>query len=168
MIDEQITMRDLLRDPVFRKWMTRVPTVHSPIERPWRVWIQRERDNPWAMGDITSYARGYNALVRYIKEGVHDAALTCKVKEFNPPITGVKRALDSRGRQIKLKTYYIPGKPGQSEKHVWCTFCRRPTIFTTFQRHHTFREGRARLCDNTERRCAICGIRLRGMRRVYP
>lgn len=61
------------------------------------------------------------------------------------------------------KTAIVAWKPrldGMEEEHIWCTYCRRPTVFRWFTAHHTLRNSPvAGTTDPTDRRCTICGVR---------
>lgn len=146
---EQLTMRELLEDPIYKKWLRVTPSYDCFISngKPWRVWAQRERGKPWSRRDFAKYAEAFNFMAKLLRAGFHDVALNHKIHAFQPPVV--------RDKRTGKKRHHIPGKPGQSAKHMWCPHCRRPTIFATFTKHHAFDRL---LYNNYTPRCAICGI----------
>src|SRR5687768_14911261 len=65
-LTRQVTMRELLVDPVFRQWMTRKPESHALRVR-WRLYVQREEGGPWSKKDVESYVEGYKLLAKNFK-----------------------------------------------------------------------------------------------------
>jgi len=143
---EQITLRELLRDPIYRKWLAKKPkirVVHSTP--PWRLYVQKEQGGKWARVDIPGYAKAYGAVSSKLSE-YYDMALSCKPQAFRPPIVRVGK-----------KRYYYPSPPG----HRWCGYCRRPTIFKRFTKHHAHK---GRILPDYEVYCSICGARGAGQK----
>lgn len=153
--DEQITLREYLQDPIFKKWMMRLP-VHQfehPSGLPWRVWAQRDRGGKWAKRDFATYSEAFNFMVKkLLRGGFHDFAVSARIEEFWPP--AVRRGI--------RRERYIPAVPGQHELHRWCPHCRRPTVFTSFLKHHAF-AGWSSI--TSARRCSICGIAITALRK---
>lgn len=146
---EQLTMRELLEDPIYKKWIRTTPQLHvfSASGKPWRVWAQRKRGGGWSRREFATYVEAFNFMARLLRDEFHDATVCSKIHGFQPPVV--------RDKRTQQKRHHVPGKPGQSDKHMWCPHCRRPTVFTTFLKHHAF----DRLLYNTyTARCAICGI----------
>jgi hypothetical protein len=166
-LEEQATIRQLLENQRYRKWLKRVPKGSEVVcwsGRPWRVWVQRDQNGRWGFKDFEKYAPAYNFLVKQINAGAHDAALSSKVKPYPPPIAKrVKQKVMVKKQWVWLTKIIreVPRFPGMNSQHEWCPHCRRPTIFTTFAKHHAL-TGRVQH-DPTQRRCAICGIRLLGI-----
>jgi len=169
-VEEQLTMRELLKDPIYKQWLKKMPSIGAaicPSGKPWRVWVQKRQGGNWARGDFETYRQAYDFMRWHLGLGVHDVALTCKIKEFRPPVVTdkslPKRVIKVKGgpdRFVWRKRYHIPAQIGQNPLHEWCTYCRRPTIFTYFTRHHSHPQR----VNGNERRCAICGIRLVAVR----
>jgi hypothetical protein len=159
--EEQLTMRELLKDSLFKKWMMKPPNLGVTIcysGKPWRVWVQRELNGRWGKRDFAKYSEAWNFFVKHLKEGAYDAAISSKVKPFPPPVEKYKK----QEYTVKGKTYvkrvpvfYIPKVPGMNPQHEWCPHCRRPTIFTTYRRHHAFAQ---RFNGEIKQRCSVCGI----------
>lgn len=143
---KQITLRELLKDPIYRKWFSKKPRIRVVTQAPpWRLYVQREEGGRWARADIRGYAKAYGAVASKLSE-YYDMALHSKPQHFPPPIVRVGK-----------KRYYYPCPPG----HRWCTLCRRPTVFKNFRKHHAF-PGMA-LADY-EKYCSICGARAAGQK----
>lgn len=153
-------MRELLRDEIFRKWMVKVPEFPNPRTVKWRLFVQREPDGPWAKKDVESYAEGYRILAKNFKKW-HDCALVCLGRESRPPVVRKPMMVrDSNNPKKKVKGYKrvyheplirVPG-------HLWCGYCRRPTVFRNFSKHHAF-TGTLRTGVPWDARCTICGMR---------
>lgn len=148
-----ITLQEQLKDPLFRKWMTKVPTLTVIGTRdPWWVYVQREVDGPWARAGFPRYGDAYRFLVSRLKTSA-DLALNCSRQEFKPPIVKVQ------GK----RRYHLPG-PWAPSGGQWCGHCRRLVEFKFFSRHHALRGINV---DPSARRCVICGVRQNSIRR-YP
>lgn len=147
---KQVTLRKVMKaDPVFVKWMRREPTLRGePGPMPWRVWVQREKRGRWAYKDFATYREAFSFLAKHLKKW-HDCALGCKARPFVPPqvVDGPRKRTRLPGSTTMLELY---------EDHDWCPFCRRPTRFGYFTKHHAMPKG---LCTPYERRCSICGVR---------
>ena len=154
-VEEQLTMAQLLEDPLYAKWLSMIPKVTWVTygNRPWRVWVQRERNGKWARRDFKSYKKAYVFLIDHLEKW-HDAALHSKVVPMQPPVV--------RDKTTKKKRYHIPAFPGQNEHHQWCPHCRRPTIFASFSQHHAF--NRTLKPAPNVRRCCICGMSANGIK----
>lgn len=147
------TLREQLRDPIFRKWMTKVPTLRViGMRPPWWVYLQREVDGPWARAAFDTYQTSYRFLTANLRD-VADCALNCSRQEFQPPIVRVKAA----------RRYYLPRLQLAEAVH-WCGHCRRLVEFKYFSKHHALKGIRV---DSTVKRCVICGVRQNTLKR-YP
>lgn len=135
-----ITLRELLDDPLYKKWFLQVPIESSVGTRPWRVWVLRD-NGLWAKTkeDFVEYEEAYEWVRPRIKK-YPDLVLYSKGHEFKPPV-------------IKLdgKRVYWRGPVD----HHWCGYCRRPTTFSSCTKHHALRIYRL----EPEVRCDICGAR---------
>lgn len=115
-----------------------------------------------------SYPDAFRLLTKFLKAGVHDAAIQCRPSAFRPPMRVVKVTKNRkpvmvtiRGEQVQ-KTALTPWRPKlgmTDEPHVWCGYCRRPTVFRWFMKHHALdRSTVAGVFDQSVRRCTICGV----------
>lgn len=148
------TLREQLADPIYRKWFATSPKMKvSGFTPPWWVYVQREPDGPWARAEFQTWAEGYRYVAKNLKK-FHDMALTHKRQLFRPPVVTEKASGKRR--------YHFP--PGMDDPLTqWCGYCRRVTVFRYFNRHHAFP---AWACAGDERRCSICGARLRTVLKV--
>lgn len=139
----QTTMRELLKDPLFRKWMGKVPTlkVNFSHAKPWRIYVLDE--GKWRKTEAMTYAAAYKWVAKHLKT-FEDIALTSKAQPFRPPVVRDKQGNKDYWRRFPAD-------------HIWCNYCRRPTVFFTFQKHHALP---ANMCTPYERRCTVCGVRL--------
>jgi hypothetical protein len=161
-----MTLAELLEDPIYLKYFRTVP--HLPagprMSEPWRVYVQLEVDGPWARKHFWTYKEAYRWLKPKL-EGYHDATIQSKGVAYKPPMKIVK--VSRRGVPVMINTpsgpvqktteiVWKPHLPEGETMHTWCCYCRRPTIFKWFSKHHAFR-GTNQLFDPTLRRCTICG-----------
>jgi hypothetical protein len=176
-----ITLLELLEDPKFREFFKTVPKTIKPKEgqMPWRLYVQREAQGPWAKKEFARYADAFRALTPYIRDGrIHDGAIQSRNIAFGPPERIVRLtkggkplyAVDKDGKKLlgpdgkpiqrTAVSLWKPKLPADEEEHIWCTYCRRPTVFRWFKTHHSLRRSVLDgLTDPSERRCTICGAR---------
>jgi len=150
----QLTFAELLKDPIYKQWVIRVPVVHPGDTRPqplWGVWIQgpngrwfKESPHP------ESYIKSYNHLIRALKFGALDGAVNSSNRGWTPP--RVRRKVNTKST---LTSWEMP------PEHQWCPYCRRPCIFGYFTRHHAMPFDLSRQFQ----RCRICGARTVFVRR---
>ena len=141
MPSRQLTLREQLGDPIFRKWFMRNPQ----LSKNWRVYIQKEEGGPWTHTDVASWKEGYELVAKKLKK-VHDISLNHKLKESNPPVV----------KKLGKRAYYFPDTSDMDlVNHHWCTFCRRMTKFAYFKKHHNLPP----YLNPAELRCRICGVR---------
>ena len=143
---EQLTLRELLRDPVYRKWFMRKPALYPaqklPVttkeQSPWLVWVQVDEAGRWRRGFAEDYVTAFCHVKRMLEQGANDVTIFSRRRSYAPP-AGLTSAWPST--------------------HDWCPYCRRPTVFWYFRKHHALRQFRD-LDLSDDRRCTICGIRL--------
>jgi hypothetical protein len=166
MADPQITLRELLADPTYRKWFAKPPklTNFSPSGRPYRVYVQRELDGSWAQAAFPKYADAYRYIAKHLRV-FHDMAIATPGQAFHPPVLVSKepvlkrKVVQLKGGKTKIvrryvyeRSYWRPAL--ELLGHQWCPYCRRPTVFAYFAKHHTVKN-----CIPYEMRCTICGVR---------
>jgi hypothetical protein len=130
-----VTIRQLLRDPIFRKYFATAPREVTINERrPW--WIYLRSNGAWTRTKFESYKKAFGEarLLLADLDLDDDFAITSRGKQFWPP-----------------DEYQIP------EGHLWCLYCRRPTIFRHFRRHHAFPTLHYEVSKEFAR-CSICGV----------
>lgn len=159
-----ITLDELLDDKRYREYFLRVPKLPH-IERihpPWRLYVQRDSGSPWSRKDFETYREAYLFYKSRYKNVSHDASITSRAHAFYPPVRIVKltRAgvplLDKNGIQQTKEVFWRVSLPDDEIPHRWCPYCRRPTIFTWFSKHHAFPKGAP--MDPSQVRCTICGV----------
>jgi hypothetical protein len=169
-----LTIHELLEDPRYKEFFLKVPPMPRVYRQqqmlPWRVYIQRETDGPWAKKDFPTYRQAFALFKRYLPE-VHDAAIVSRAVAFAPPHRFVrikgKYLIDKRGNKVQVTKLVVwkPKLPAEEQDHHWCPYCRRPTVFRFYRIHHAFGKGIDFGLDNVQR-CTICGIRLEGLPRL--
>lgn len=162
-----LTIHDLLEDPHYKEYFLKIPKlpVTRPGTRPWRLYIRLKSHGKWAQKDFETYGAAFKYFKLRLKKGeVLDAAINCRRASFGPP-----------QRYAKVKGKYITGSDGvtrQATKAVdwqpqldpdsaddvrWCPWCRRPTAFKYFGKHHALSTHTLGAIDPSIKRCAICG-----------
>jgi hypothetical protein len=139
---EQVTLRQLLSDPVYRAWFKTEPVGGFPKHCKFRVFAQVEKGGRWAKKDFGDFKSAYNFVARNLNRW-HDAALVSRTHECRPPVVRVN---GKRAYYAAVLTL---------EGHRWCPYCRRPTVFGFFSRHHAF--GHFKPLP-FKLRCGVCGI----------
>lgn len=154
-LSDQVRMQALLEDPLYKQWVMRAPIGWDAKDsafdsvRPWRVYVQRAEWGKWGVKDFKSYNKALKFLLRALELGVWDATISHKVHQFPPPRLRPKAG----GRTVPWE--------GIPDGHRWCTFCRRPTIFRYFTRHHALPMSIIPYVI----RCSICGASGRFVKR---
>lgn len=140
---DQVSLKELVRDPIYRQWLKTPPVGGFPPYTRFRIYAQRERDGRWGKKDFGNFKDAYNFLAANYK-GWHDSALCTINYVCRPPVVRV----DGR-RQYYAPVLTIDG-------HKWCPHCRRPTVFDYYSEHHAFTGHFKPL--SFKQRCGICGI----------
>lgn len=135
------TMRDLLKDPAYRKYVMTVPRPHPLLVHgdPWQVWV-RTVEGRWRTGLFADYKAAWATVVQKVRDtaGTADVTLTSRRVMFAPPA-------------------------GYDTKD-WCPRCRRPSHWAPLSEHHHALKGQIALDMDyaLNRRCMFCGIRRSG------
>lgn len=148
-----IPLKEQLRDPIFRRWMTKTPRLRNiGSSEPWCVFVQKSVEGGWARKLFPEYREAYRFIAARIND-FPDLTLNSRRQLFKPPIIiGDKGKPVYRLPQLKL----APDAP-----HQWCPYCRRLSIFKPFARHHALPGMLLRYIP----RCMICGIPQQSIRR---
>lgn len=144
------TIRDLLLDETFARFMRRVPRLHTNIVQsgtknpPWLLWVEYT-DGTWKRKGFEEYADAYHRMRKLLKdEHVLDVAITSRRQMLQPPM----------------------GFVWQHRKFPWCARCRRPSMFPTSLTHRAIE-----IIDYTfdePDRCYYCGIRRAALPKHSP
>lgn len=132
------TMRDLLDDPVYRKFVRTVPRLASNLAHgtPWAVWA-RKTDGRWMGGEFSTYADAWAVVVKKVRDTTfEDVAVVSKRQLFRT----------------------IPAGYRPPWGFDWCSRCRRPTTYAIRPGHHGLRKAPAITTDEPYR-CYYCGAR---------
>lgn len=143
---KQVRFKDLLADPLYKKWLMRPQPKHPLAREPWRVFVKRKKRGAWAKKDFGTYNEALRFAASWVKRGAHDLAIHHRPS----PLPGlvVKRG-ESRLSYLELpKSIHLAD-------HDWCALCRRPTLFAKYGKHHAFPSNFP--CNPEVRRCSICG-----------
>lgn len=166
-----ITLPELLEDPIYKQYFQTPPKLPKVrrLQPPWRVYIQKEVRGKWYKKDCWTYAEAFKIIKTYRANGeLYDGAIVSKSKSFAPPRKTVKIrskfVKDSKGNMVQAtkRVYHVTAVPGEDEPHRWCGYCRRPTVFRWFTKHHNFPENTPYTAHR--RRCTICGIAEEGVK----
>lgn len=145
---KQLTIHELLEDPHYAKWITMEPKITvKGSQAPWFIYAKRKKKGPWSRAEAPSYAKALEWLQAHLDE-FYDIVITSKRQAFRPFVIRVDGTRD-----------YWPCPPG----YIWCTYCRRPTKFRYFTHHHAL--PRHIPVVEYEKRCEVCGVRLKFIKR---
>lgn len=166
-----LTITELLQDERYKQWFLTKPKMPTAprLAPPWRLYVQLSAGTAWRKKDCWEYAEAVKAFARLRKQGLHDAAITCRPMAWEPPtrIVKVKGQFHTGGdgvrRPVTREIVWRPKLPPEEEHHLWCPYCRRPTVFKAFANHHAFTGANKALMDPGAARCTICGIRQEGL-----
>lgn len=160
-----ITMPELLEDKAYYDFIVtkpRTPKAASDesMTGQWVVYFRKDNQSPWKRKAFFKYKKALKFFFQVHEAGYYDFALANRRIRFNRPkrlarIKG-KYIMDSRGERVQV-TKYVPWKPklsGDEQEHLWCGYCRRPTIFKYFTKHHALKLPEV---DSGVTRCSVCG-----------
>lgn len=153
-VADQVRIHDFLKDPVYRKWFAKKPALlpSDNFSPPWWLYVQKKEEGPWSRAEVKDYATAYKWVAERLGR-LNDFAITSKRRTYIPP---VYRPVKANGKRAAQKVYWA----NYPQSHSWCPYCRRPTVFRYFEKHHADSEWRKRfLGPAQEKRCTICGIR---------
>lgn len=167
-----MTIHELLEDKTYREFFLNPPAMPRVYRQqgkdPWRVYLQLNKR--WVKKDLPTYRKAFATFKKY-RDDAHDAAIVSRSVAFPPPHRFVrikgKYQIDSRGNRIQVTKLVVwrPQVPAEELDHRWCPYCRRPTVFSYFSKHHAF-TGMDAFGLGQWLRCTICGIRLEGLPRL--
>ena len=164
-----LTIHDLLEDPQYKEFFLQVPKIpdvakHPSMTPPWVLYVKLKTDRKWHKKRFWKYTDAFKRFKQLLKDNrVEDAAIHCSRFTFAPPIKLVRikgKFIKGSDGKLRQATRYVVWKPklpfDEIEEHLWCPYCRRPTVFKYYAKHAALAHlGYA--IDPTVRRCAICG-----------
>lgn len=166
-----ISMLELLEDVNYKRFLQTVPQLPA-VDRltpQWRLYVRMKGESKWRRREFDTYAQMFKFFKRLYKAGkVADAALNHKGIAFGAPTRVVRvKGKYVKGVQVTKEITWKPKLPGDEiQEHHWCPYCRRPTVFEYFTKHHAL--GKANIyIDPSVPRCCICGASARLLNMRY-
>lgn len=164
-----LNIHDLLEDPKYKEFICQKPAIPPHLtggdQKPWRLYALLKSDHTWRVRRFATYSEAFKYLKRVLPLA-SDATINCGAFTSPPPTRVVrikgKYMLDSNNikRQVTKEVAWKPVMPmGEFQEHIWCPYCRRPTVFDFFSKHHALTPRRTAgiPIDPTVLRCSICG-----------
>lgn len=160
-----ITMPELLEDRAYYNYIMTKP--HTPevaggkhMVGQWAVYFRKDNQSPWKRKSFYKYKKALKFFFQVHEAGYYDFALANRRLSFKPPKRVVrikgKYMTNSKGEKVQV-TKLVKWKPklsGDEQEHLWCGYCRRPTLFKYFSKHHALKVPEV---DSGVTRCAVCG-----------
>lgn len=158
----QLTIRDLLKDEEYKKYFLTVPKLpdHYKGTKPWKVLVKLKGSSQWRAKRVETYKEAVILLKKYLPKA-DDVVINCPALPFRPPIKNVrlKGQFDLvRGKKTPAfrSVIWKPKLHSDHDRHYWCSYCRRPTVFKVLAaRLHTINGG-VPLITEPKLRCTIC------------
>lgn len=130
---ELITIKELLRDPQYRSYFTKVPKLpphYTEANLPWKLIILKSGEKAWRSKRFGTYQDAFAGLKKMLPV-IQNGAINCPALTFMPPTRTVrlKGQYDKKGRQVIRTIMWKPSISSDMEHHDWCSHCRRPSIF---------------------------------------
>lgn len=156
-----ITLKELLRDPQYRTYFSKVPKLpahYKPENKPWKLMILKPGEKAWRTKRFGTYSEAFAALKKMLPV-IEDATINCPALGFMPPIKTVrlKGKTDKKGKPVLRTIVWKPQLTDDMETHYWCPYCRRPSIFKIATIAPRMRNGYVLPSPEPKMRCSICG-----------
>lgn len=159
----QITLWELLKDEDYRKFFRQVPKLpeHYKGHKPWKLYILLKGHTNWKAKRYETYAEAVAALKKFRPKAI-DAAINNPALGFRPPIKNVRLKGKTDKVQGKATTAFRsiiwrPKLEADHEAHIWCPYCRRPTVFKVLAARFKTTNG-STLVTEPKLRCSICSV----------
>lgn len=160
---ELITIKELLRDPQYKAYFTKVPklpTHYTPEMRPWKLLVLKPDEHQWRSKRYGTYQEAFLGMKKMLPI-IDNAAINCPALGFMPPTRTVriKNKFDPKTKkQLIRTTLWHPQIEADMAQHNWCPHCRRPSIFKLAVLSRPLREGYRPIHGEPVLRCIICGV----------
>lgn len=156
-----ITIRELLADPQYKAYFTKVPKLpdhYTPEALPWRLLVRKEGEQQWRSKRFGTYQEAFQGF-KVMLPKIQDAAINCPALNFMPPVrtVRVKGKLDAKGNQVIRSLVWKPRLEADMLPHEWCGYCRRPTIFGAKAMSPRMLNGYRLPATDVKLRCLTCG-----------
>lgn len=170
MTHDMITLRDLLKDPQYKQYFLKVPTLpghYTPETKPWKLMALKRGEVQWRTKRFGTYREAFEATKKLLKNpDFFDVVINCPGLDWQPPIRVFKAKVKGKTNKdgspliVTRATVWKPMLDADMPNHHWCPYCRRPTKFGYFETHLAMtkqRMGRmGSAVDPTLMRCTIC------------
>lgn len=161
---ELITIRELLRDPEYRKYFTTVPKLpdhYTPDTKPWKLMVQFKGEHIWKAKRFGTYVDAFKGFKKLLPK-IDNAAIVNPALSYQPPVRKVRikgKFETIRGRQVQQVRVIVwkPKLEPEMGEHHWCPYCRRPSIFRELALPAKRNHGFIMPVSSVQLRCIICG-----------
>lgn len=172
---ELITIHELLRDPQYREYFLKPPTLpehYTPENKPWKLIVMKKDESVWRTKRFGTYSEAFAGL-KTMLPSITNGAINCPPLGFAPPMKNyrVKGKFVGTGNKRKpliVTKVWKPRIEADMEPHNWCPHCRRPTIFRVANISRPARNGYAQVQGEPVMRCIICGASERIVNLRHP
>jgi len=163
-----ITIQELLRDPQYRSYFSKVPKLpehYTPANKPWKLIVMKRGEQMWRSKRLGTYQEAFAGLKKLLPI-IDNAAINCPPLGFMPPTRTVKLKgkVDKNGKPVIKTLMWHPAIGADMETHNWCAHCRRPSIF----RVATYTNKNQAAPVEPALRCIICGASERIINLRHP
>lgn len=159
------SMRSLMDDPAFRRYMKTIPSKHSAnlTGTPWQLWVHTA-DGKWLTKKYASYREVWPVFTQRLRDHTQDPTITSRRVFYAPPGEWYKVKVRRNPTAANPATHKVEQRWRQTffwdgtDTH-WCGRCRRPTYWLPLHAsHHALRQMPA-VSEEDNFRCQVCGIR---------
>jgi hypothetical protein len=160
-----ITIRELLRDPQFKEYFVKVPQLpehYTPDALPWRLLVMKQGESVWRGKRFGTYQEAFAGFKTMLPK-IENAAINCPGLNFRPPLRTVKvkgkfhTEGRLKGKPVVKTLVWKPRLEADHERHEWCGYCRRPSIFVDKGLGARMLNGTRLPATRIAHRCMICG-----------
>lgn len=169
----QITIRELLKDEQYKKYFLTVPKLpdHYKGNKPWKLLVQLKGQTTWKAKRYETYKEAVIALKKFLPKA-NDIVINCPALSFRPPIKNVRLKGKTeliRGKRVQVYRSVIwrPTLDDGHDRHTWCPYCRRPTVFKVLAARLRTTNGSI-LITEPRLRCSICSASETIIHLKYP
>lgn len=157
-----LTLRDLLRDPVYKKWFLRIPELQSTAATspPWYLYLL---DNgKWKRANATTYRGALKFAAKNLRE-YQDIVIHSKRQPFRIP--RLRRSYNPpqykkvKGKKKLVEVLEVVEWENYPHDYMWCPYCRRPTLWNYYMSHHAFPQAKQWVFNGRSKACHVCGLR---------
>lgn len=159
---ELITIQELLRDPQYRVYFTKVPQLpdhiaNNPTAMPWKLYVLKKDEDKWRTKKFHTYGEAFAGLKKMLPR-IENGAINCPGLSFIPPIKNyrLKGKMENKKPAMRTKVWQ-PRIDADLARHNWCPHCRRPSVFNIATKPFISPSGHKIPLGEPMMRCMICG-----------